>query len=283
MSHLQYTRSHMKQSNFHTHTWRCNHAYGADEEFVLEAIKNGYEILGFSDHACWKYPSNFHPRIRMEVEEFPHYKSSVLNLKRKYKEKIDIRLGMEAEYFPEMMDWMLEFCLDESIDYLILGNHFYQSDETNIYFGHVEPEYIQYYFDTMIQAMETGMYAYVAHPELIMKNQYIGWNDTVEEGFHRVCQKAKELDMPLEFNVLGYMFNKRLGFVSYPHPRFWQIASQYKNKAIIGMDAHQIQDLHKDKYKRALDEISKYDVELVDDIQRIDYLAIKAQKALKEL
>ena len=62
-----------------------------------------------------------------------------------------------------------------------------------------------------------------------------------------------------------------------------QIASQYKNKAIIGMDAHQIQDLHKDKYKRALDEISKYDVELVDDIQRIDYLAIKAQKALKEL
>lgn len=273
----------MKQSNFHTHTWRCNHAIGSDEEFVLEAIANGYDILGFSDHSCWHYDSGFIPRIRMKEKEFPHYKSSVINLKNKYKNKIDIRLGMEAEYFPSMMDSMLELCIDEEVDYLILGNHYYQSDETGIYFGSCEPEYIKLYFDTCLKGMETGMYAYLAHPELVMRNQYIGWNDTVEEGFHQICKLAKEIDMPLEYNVLGREFSKRTKQESYPHPRFWQIASQYKNKAIIGMDAHKVSDLRQDYYKEALQELSKYNVEIIDDIQSIDYRAIKAKKALKEL
>lgn len=43
----------MKQTNFHTHTSRCHHAFGNDEEFVRTAIQNGFEVLGFSDHACW--------------------------------------------------------------------------------------------------------------------------------------------------------------------------------------------------------------------------------------
>lgn len=273
----------MKQSNFHTHTWRCNHAMGSDEEYVITAIENDYDILGFSDHSCWHYHSNFKPRIRMKVSEFPHYKRSVLTLKKKYENDIDIRLGMEAEYFPSMMDWMLDFCIDEKIDYLIFGNHYYLSDETNIYFGYTEPEYIQKYFDQCIEGMETGMYAYLAHPELIMRNQYIGWNDTVEEGFHKICQTAKKLDMPLEFNVLGMQFNKRTKSISYPHPRFWQIASQYNNKAIIGMDAHQTHDLNKELYLEARNNLSKYSVIVVDDIPNIDYLSIKAKKALKDL
>ena len=42
--------------NFHNHTYRCGHATGTDEEYVLEAIKNGYEVMGFSDHAPYLFP-----------------------------------------------------------------------------------------------------------------------------------------------------------------------------------------------------------------------------------
>ena len=38
------------RTNYHTHTTRCLHATGSDEEFVLSAIKGGYQELGFSDH-----------------------------------------------------------------------------------------------------------------------------------------------------------------------------------------------------------------------------------------
>ena len=40
----------MKQTNFHTHTSRCHHAFGNDEEFVRTAIQNGFEVLGFYNH-----------------------------------------------------------------------------------------------------------------------------------------------------------------------------------------------------------------------------------------
>ena len=35
------------KTNYHTHTTRCMHATGDDEDYVLSAIKGGYRILGF--------------------------------------------------------------------------------------------------------------------------------------------------------------------------------------------------------------------------------------------
>ena len=34
----------MSRVNFHTHTSRCKHAYGKDEEYVISAIENQYKI-----------------------------------------------------------------------------------------------------------------------------------------------------------------------------------------------------------------------------------------------
>lgn len=73
------------KTNYHTHTFRCHHASGSDEEYVLEAIANGYKVLGFSDHACWEYSSKYVSRIRMRVQEFEEYKRSVLYLKKNIK------------------------------------------------------------------------------------------------------------------------------------------------------------------------------------------------------
>ena len=47
------------KTNYHTHTTRCHHATGSDEEFVLSAIKGGYQELGFSDHTPWKYHTDY--------------------------------------------------------------------------------------------------------------------------------------------------------------------------------------------------------------------------------
>ena len=38
-----------KKCNFHSHTVRCQHAVGEEREYVEEAIKEGFEVIGFSD------------------------------------------------------------------------------------------------------------------------------------------------------------------------------------------------------------------------------------------
>lgn len=263
----------MSRVNFHTHTSRCKHAYGKDEEYVISAIENQYKILGFSDHSCWKYNTGFVSGMRMRLNEFDGYKNSILSLKEKYKDYIEIRFGMEAEYFQKYMEWMLDFCIKEDIDYLILGNHYNKSDELGCYYGHCSYNRINDYFEDCIKGMETGMYAYLAHPELILRSHR--WDENIEMGFHRICQKAKELDIPLEYNVLGLQMNMRMNKEMYPHKKFWKIASFYHNKAIIGMDAHQPRDLDAELYDLAFYHLSKYDVEIVKDIPKIDYQKIK--------
>ena len=57
------------RTNYHTHTTRCLHATGSDEEFVLSAIKGGYQELGFSDHTPWKYHTDYVSDIRMTPEQ----------------------------------------------------------------------------------------------------------------------------------------------------------------------------------------------------------------------
>ena len=48
----------MMKTNFHTHTARCGHASGRDEEYVQSAIRGGYQVLGFADHSPWQFASS---------------------------------------------------------------------------------------------------------------------------------------------------------------------------------------------------------------------------------
>ena len=42
-------------TNYHTHTFRCQHANGTVEDYVREAIAKGFDILGMSDHVPYPH------------------------------------------------------------------------------------------------------------------------------------------------------------------------------------------------------------------------------------
>ena len=58
----------MIKTNWHTHTSRCGHAVGTDEEYVQAAIQGGLTTLGFSDHAAY---TKSRRTDRMDLEQFP--------------------------------------------------------------------------------------------------------------------------------------------------------------------------------------------------------------------
>ena len=43
----------------------CIRDRGSDEDYVLSAIKGGYQELGFSDHTPWKYHTDYVADMRM--------------------------------------------------------------------------------------------------------------------------------------------------------------------------------------------------------------------------
>ena len=139
--------------NLHTHTYRCRHAKGSDEEYVLAAIDAGYDKLGFADHTPFPYANGFVNGDKMLIEELPDYIDSVLNLKEKYRGQIEILLGLECEAVPEFFPFLRE--MKQKMDYLILGSH--GDKRIDPYSGVLkEPQQLWRYLDFTVEGMETG-------------------------------------------------------------------------------------------------------------------------------
>lgn len=233
------------KANYHTHTARCKHAGGTDREYIEAAIEAGFDILGFADHAPWEYRSDFVSPIRMESSELGEYVTTLRALGKEYAPQIKIHVGLEAEYFPLYFPWLVEQKRLLGIDYLILGNHFDQTDETSGYFGAIsDAQSLRRYVDAAIKGMETGEFVYFAHPDLFMRG-YESFDADCRQASLDLCQAAKALNMPLEYNLQGVGYSQNSGKALYPHPLFWEIAAREGVRAILGSDAHDPQWLGK--------------------------------------
>ena len=238
------------KANYHTHTTRCNHAIGTDEEYVRAALEGGFQTLGFADHAAWPYGRGFVSGIRMRVEEVPEYVNAIRALRERYAGQLTIRIGLEAEYFPRYHDHLLRM-REQGIGYYILGQHYADSEEDTMYSGLDcrTDDGVRRYAEATVKGICTGLYRYLAHPELFMRARYDeGFNAACEEATDMICQAAKEQGMPLEYNLAGLANRERAEAEGrpcrdYPCPAFWQYARKWGNTAIIGVDAHDPQAL----------------------------------------
>lgn len=225
-------------SNFHSHTYRCGHADGKDEEYVLCAIKAGIKELGFSDHMPFK-EGCFKP-IRMDLDELDGYIESVKQLREKYKDQIKIHIGLECEYMDKYLDYYQEL-KKRGIEFMICGQHcFLDENNNNIWYGSIVKTRLPEYIDSLIRGMETGLFKFIAHPDLFM-NGYQIWDEFAIKESRRLLEAANKYDIPLEINCNGirYMKFKPASFKSfYPCEEFWKLVSQYGNKVVLGVDAH---------------------------------------------
>ncbi len=219
-------------ANYHTHTWRCKHAFGEDREYVEAAIAAGIRILGFSDHMPWWVDTPGLDHSRMDFETLEDYFTSLNALKKEYAGQIEIHIGFEAEYYEEIMPRQLEELRSHSCEYLILGQHFGGYGNGAFYFGRPfsEPEMLETYVRQITDGIRSGLFLYVAHPDLPC---FQGEERVLRSAYERILLAAKEADLPLEINLLGVL-QKR----NYPSELFFRMAEENGNRGIIGLDAH---------------------------------------------
>ena len=258
--------------NYHTHTVRCHHAEGADEQFVLAAIEAGFDEIGFADHGPWPYGGGFVSHIRMTPDELKGYCDSVKALREKYKDKISIKLGLESEYFPKYFPWLKEKIKEHKIDYLICGHHFCTDEPGQPYNGSItDREGLVRYKNDILEAMDTGMFSYIAHPDIFMRG-YAEFDEECEAVSRAIIERAVETDTPLEYNLLGLKHGINDGKPGYPHPSFWKIAGEYKPKVVIGIDAH-VPEAYAEAelYKKAEDFLSSCGLAVTDKIRFFEH------------
>ncbi len=218
------------KTNYHTHTERCQHAIGSDEDYVLSAIEGGFDLLGFSDHTPWNFNDGYVSGIRMEVRELDKYVATVRDLGQRYADKIEIKVGLECEFYKEHIEWLREQKERLSLDYMIFGNHFPYTEQGSLYFARATTkEDLNLYLKSSVEALESGLFDCFAHPELFMRG-YKEIDSHSRSLFRELSRTARDTGVAIEFNT------------SMPyHKELWEIVAEEQPKVIIGLDCHQPQ------------------------------------------
>lgn len=245
-------------ANYHTHTWRCNHASGSEEDYVQAAIQRGLAILGFSDHTPYIFPDGYYSGFRMKMDQLEGYVSTVLSLREKYESRLRIPLGLEVEYYPDLFPQLMSVLRDQPLDYLILGQHFVGNEMGEHYSGRATGEYsiLRRYCEQTMDAMQLGCFSYLAHPDLI---SFTGDKKVYREYMRRLCREAKSCSIPLELNLHGIVEKRH-----YPNRIFWEIAAEEGNTVVLGCDAHVPEELSDTSYeKEAMKLVKQLGLELL--------------------
>ena len=237
---------------------------GDESEYAEQAAEKGLKILGFSDHTPYDF-FDIGPRnrpMRMMPEELGGYVASVRSLAEKYAGRMEIHVGLEAEYYPKYFSGLLKMVREEGVEYLILGQHFLFNEVEDIYTGKpfYKVERLKQYVSQSIEGLRTGVFTYFAHPDLV--------NYSVDDGLYydemrKICVAAKEADTPLELNLLGLRTGR-----NYPDERFWSIVSEEGNEVVFGSDAHKPEDVYDPvTVERAMRIVEKYSLKLIDTVK----------------
>jgi histidinol-phosphatase (PHP family) len=105
--------------NLHTHCHYCDGS-SAPEEYVKEAIRQGFHTLGFSSHAPVPFENKFAIQSESKLVE---YADEIRSLKLKYKKELNIFLASEMDFIPGITSEFAHFNKLAGLDYVIGGVH----------------------------------------------------------------------------------------------------------------------------------------------------------------
>lgn len=248
-------------ANYHTHTWRCNHSGGTERDYIETAIKRGVKVLGFSDHCPQLFPTDdYYSSMRMRPELAEEYVKTLSALREEYKKDIEILIGFEAEYYPKLFGRLIDFLKPLNIDYLILGQHFFDNEyDENITQDRTSPERLTRFYNQILEGVATGKFSYIAHPDSL---QFEGDPALYEFEVRRFCEKVKAEGIPLEINFQGIYRGR-----SYPSERFFSIAADMGCDFVFGCDAHNPEEIvDSEVYKKALKFVDKLGITVLEKI-----------------
>ena len=267
----------------HSHTFRCGHANKDIEDYVTKCINNGYKIYGVSDHVF--LPGVHCPTIRGDYSLLDEYINEFKRCKEIYGNTIEMRLGFECEHSVFFKKYYESLLKEKGFDYLICGQHLGYDENGEVYFylNETRPDEekgLLRYRDDLIDAMKSGLYLYIAHPDVCFV-----YARSVKPIYERIVKDildaAEKYNAVIEVNINGFSRQKTYNGVThldYPCDYFWEQASKRNVRIVVGGDFHNPDAIDdKDLIKQTEDFIKRHNLKLTS----IDEVYDEYQQRLK--
>jgi histidinol-phosphatase (PHP family) len=228
--------------DLHTHHERCGHAKEKIRAYIEAAIREGLSVIGISDHSPYFADPKDHPwpTTTMARSEFPAYVEEVLRLKEEYKDRIEVLLGVESDFFPEHAEVYRKAYERYPFDYIIGSVH--QSGGVSIFNkkrwnGLSEAqkrEQKDEYYRLIRLSAQSGMFQILGHIDA-MKGFYPAFSDIRTEAVEETLKIIADSGVAIEVNTSGK--TKTCGGW-YPSDDILERALHYGIEVTFGSDAH---------------------------------------------
>lgn len=229
----------------HVHTSLCHHARGEMEEYVIAAIDRGLDELIFLEHL--ERGINYIESTWLTDDDFAYYYHEGCRLKKKYKGKIDVGIGVEVGYNPGRQLELLDFLSRYTWDRVGISYHFYEIDGKHYNFvsrkdyniialGAVGVEkVITHYLAGLREAIDLLPGTVLCHLDAVLRYHPDVWFDVGHVAQIKDIFKAMLISkMALEINTSGIPLRGQ------PFPAFGYIrdAVAMGIPLVVGSDAH---------------------------------------------
>jgi histidinol-phosphatase (PHP family) len=229
--------------DLHTHHDRCGHASGSIRDYIESGIRQGMQVIGISDHSPHFGSSEDRPLpgVAMAKSEFTNYISEVLRLKEAYKDKIEVLLGVESDFFPEYAALYQQLFDPYPFDYIIGSVHL--SDGVSIFNkkrwkGLDAVQKIkakEEYYRLIRESAQSGMFQVLGHIDA-MKGFYPEFSQIQTKAVEETLKVIGSEGIAIEINTSGK--TKYCGGW-YPSDEILERARFYGVPVTFGSDAHE--------------------------------------------
>ncbi len=218
----------------HCHTTLCKHSIGEPEEFAEVAERRGLKGIVVTCHC--PLPDGYSAHVRMAPEEFDTYIALVERARAAWAGRVDVRLGLESDYYPGVEPWLEELHARAPLHHVLGSVHYQIPDYRQRFFNGDVFAYQQLYYEHLAQAAESGFYDTLAHPDLIKNEAPEEWLlPRIQPFIARALDRIAATGVAMELNTSG--LNKALPEMN---PGRTQLELMYERgiPVVIGADAH---------------------------------------------
>ena len=242
-------------SNLHTHTFYCDGNNSA-EDYIKKAVQLGFISIGFSGHSY--IPGKIGEDWCMSEEGTLEYINELKNLREKYKNDIEVYIGLETDYYSGYKQDIKEKL---PLDYIIGSVHLIKHELTGEYYSiDSSPEiteegirvfggiknYIKKYYETLLKMISEQKPDIIGHIDLVKKfnsdNKYFNENDLwYIEIINETLEKIKDSRSIIEINT-GAMSR---GWTDFPYPSQFilKLILEKNIPVTLNSDVHSVENI----------------------------------------
>lgn len=218
----------------HMHTPLCRHATGEPEEYAEVAARRGLKGIIVTCHN--PLPDGLAQGSRMYPEQFGEYVDLVARAHDAYAGKVDVRLGLEADYMPGLEPFLEKQLSSQPFHHVLGSVHPHISDYKEKYFSGDVPAYQELYFEHLAMAAETGLFDTLAHPDLVKNVFPNDWNlQRTLPAILRALDRIAATGIAMEINTSG--LQKAISEMN-PNSTMLHEMQTRGISVVIGADAH---------------------------------------------